>query len=451
MRSLTCALLLAVMASGAAAQPPTSGARQRVDSLLAATPLEPDCVARGPVGALERPADSLCLGKSDVVRMAIERNPAIRAGEEQVAQAHARKVQGTAIPDPQFGAELDQATASLGNATAKVVGATLQIPFPDKFRLQAKIGNADIQSTQAGLELLRQQVASAASQTYDSLLAALRRRRDLTEARALAADFLTKTQARFQAGTVARLDVIKAQVAVGQAENDLISTEHDVATARSALNRLLDRPLDAPTLASDSLAVPGDLPPLAALEPAALASRPEIASLQRQREGARANTALAKEYWLPDLIVGLGKDYADPGPGILTAGIAVPLPVFFWQHSKGEIAESKHHERELDATLRDAQSFVGQELRAIYAQAQTALAQARYLRDQLLPATREAFRIASVSYGLGGSSALDVLDARQALLDAENQYTDALATANMGRAELERAVGRRLDGIGGSR
>lgn len=451
MRSITGALLLAVMASGAAAQPPTSGVRPRVDSLLAAPPLQPDCLARGPVGALQTPGDSLCVGKADLIRLALERNPQIRAGEEQVAQAHARKVQGTAIPDPQFGVEFDQATSKLSDANGKVVGATLQLPFPDKFRLQARIGNADIQSTQAGLELLRQQIGSQASQTYDSLLAALRRRRDLSEARTLAQDFLAKTEARFRAGTVARLDVIKAQVAVGQAENDLIATEHDVATARSALNRLLDRPLDAPTLASDSLALPEDLPPLAALESAAMASRPEIASIERQREGARATTALAKEYWLPDLIVGVGKDYADPGPGILTAGVAVPLPVFFWQHSKGEIAESRHHERELDATLRDAQSFVGQELRAIYAQAQTALAQARYLRDQLLPATREAFRIASVSYGLGGSSALDVLDARQALLDAENQYTEALATANMARAELERAVGRGLEGIGGSR
>jgi outer membrane protein TolC len=40
----------------------------------------------------------------------------------------------------------------------------------------------------------------------------LRHRSDLRESRSLAEDFLKKTQARFEAGDVARLDVIKAQV-----------------------------------------------------------------------------------------------------------------------------------------------------------------------------------------------------------------------------------------------
>jgi outer membrane protein TolC len=52
-----------------------------------------------------------------------------------------------------------------------------------------------------------------------------------------------------------------------------------------------------------------------------------------------------------------------------------------------------------------------------------------------------------VSYGLGGSSALELLDARQNLLDAENQYTDALAAANDTRAELERAAATPLDSL----
>jgi outer membrane protein TolC len=42
-------------------------------------------------------------------------------------------------------------------------------------------------------------------------------------------------------------------------------------------------------------------------------------------------------------------------------------------------------------------------------------------------------------------SALEVLDARRALRDAENQLTDALAAANVARADLERAVARPLD------
>ena len=90
---------------------------------------------------------------------------------------------------------------------------------------------------------------------------------------------------------------------------------------------------------------------------------------------------------------------------------------------------------------------MGQDLRASHAAATAALRQAVYIRDQLLPLARQAFRIASVSYRLGGSSALELLDARRNLLDAESQYTDALAAANDTRAELERAAATSLDSI----
>jgi len=49
-----------------------------------------------------------------------------------------------------------------------------------------------------------------------------------------------------------------------------------------------------------------------------------------------------------------------------------------------------------------------------------------------------------VSYGLGGSSALELLDAKRTLLDAEKQYVDALGAANDARAALELAVGAPL-------
>ena len=173
----------------------------------------------------------------------------------------------------------------------------------------------------------------------------------------------------------------------------------------------------------------------------ALRNRPELASLQSQRNGARATTQLAREFWYPDLSIGVARDYlADPTPGYLTTTISFPIPLLYWNHSKGEIAQDRYREDELAATYRDAEAAVGQDVRVAYGAAFTALRQAVYIRDQLLPAARQAYRIAAASYGLGGSSALEVNAARVALLDAESQYTDALAAASSARADLERAI-----------
>ena len=73
-----------------------------------------------------------------------------------------------------------------------------------------------------------------------------------------------------------------------------------------------------------------------------------------------------------------------------------------------------------------------------------------FIRDELVPAAREAYRVASTSYSLGGSSALEVLTARSALLNAQSQLADALAAANTARADLDRALGAALSAAGAS-
>lgn len=388
-------------------------------------------------------ADSLHLSRRQAIAEALTRNAQLEAAREQTAEARARRVSGVAVPDPVLTAAYDQSPGpfTFGAAGAKPVAVGLGVPFPDKFRLNNQIGVAGIRAAESNYRLQQQNIGFLTSATYDSLLVALRHRDNLREADTLAKDFLKRTQARFDAGTVARLDVIQAQVAVAQAANDLIANERDIANAQASLNRVLGRVIGTPIVPTDSLGMPEPLPDSSAIQATALARRPELAILQQQQAGAHATTRLAREFWLPDLTFAVQHDYAQSGSPLFTTGISMPLPAFFWQHSRGDIALAQHTERELDATYRDTRAQVTQDVRSAYANASTAMRQAAFLRDELVPAAREAFRVASTSYALGGSSALEVLTARAALLQAETQLTDALAAANTARADLERALG----------
>jgi outer membrane protein TolC len=393
---------------------------------------------------LPRPAtDSLRLSRRQAIAEALTRNAQLDIAREQTAEARARRVSAIAIPDPQLSAAFDQAAGPFAfrGAGSRPVALGIGIPFPDKFRLNNRAGNADIRANESNYQLQQQSVAVQASSAYDALLVALMHRGNLREARGLASDFLKRTQVRFEAGTAAKLDVIQAQVAVAQAENDLIANERDVANAQAALNRTLGRVVGAAITPTDSLDAPPPLPDSVGIEATALANRPELAILRSQQVGAQATTGLAKEFWLPDLTFAIGRDYAAPGSPLFTTGIAFPLPAFYWQHARGDIAQAKHFERELEATYRDTRAQVTQDVRSAYANASTAMRQADFIRDELVPAAREAFRVASTSYSLGGSSALEVLTARAALLQAESQLADALAAANTARADLDRALG----------
>lgn len=394
--------------------------------------------------------DSLRLTRRQAIAEALAHNPQLDVARQQTAQARARRIEAIAIPDPALVAAYDQSPRpfSFGSAGARNVEVDFLIPFPTKVWQRNRAAEGDIGSFESNYRLQTQLIATQTSQQYDSLLVARKHRDVLVEGRNLSADFLKRTQARYAAGTAAKLDVIKAQVDVAQSDNQLIANELDIANAQAALNRLIGRVIGAPIAPVDTLEVPPALPDSITIEQTALQNRPELSQLESEQRGARANTNLLRQFWVPDFTFSASHDYTQPGAPVYSAGIAVPLPLFFFQHSAGDIAESRHHEQELAASYRDLRAQVTQDVRSAYATASTSLRQLLFLRDELVPSAREAYRVASVSYSLGGSSALEVLDARRTLLDAESQLADALASANIARADLERALGVPLSTLG---
>jgi len=386
------------------------------------------------------------LSRQQAIGEALARNPALAAARAQVEEARAQVVVAGAIPDPTFIADVAGQTnvfnPGSGNASDQGVGVT--IPFPGKIGLRRDVATANLRSAEFNLVQLRQQIASQAAQAYDAILVALRHREDLQQGKQLASDFVQKTQARFMAGTVARVDVVKAQTDLAQAENDLISNDRAIATARASLNRSLGRMGGAALEATDSLEVPGAFASIETLERIAEVSRPEIQSLEAQLQGARAATSLARRFWAPDINLSATRNVVDGVPTTYSSAIGLGVPIFFWQHEHGEVAAARHREEELTASIADIHAQVSLDVQTAFATASTALRQAIFIRDQLLPEAREVYRVASVSYGLGGSSALDLLDAKRTLLAAESQYVDALGAANDALATLELAIGAPL-------
>ncbi|MFI5243487.1 MAG: TolC family protein, partial [Gemmatimonadales bacterium] len=217
------------------------------------------------------------------------------------------------------------------------------------------------------------------------------------------------------------------------------------AVARAGLNRLLGRVLGASIEPADTLGIPVIPADFERLERLAMTARPELQGLQRQREGARAQEHLAQQYFLPDVTLGLSRNNIYGTDPTYTTSIGIDLPIFFWQHQNGEVAEAKHRQAELSASYRDVSAQVGQDLRNAYSTATVALRQVQFLANELVPSAEEQYKIASSSYALGGSSALEVIDAQRTLLDAKSQYTTALGALNDAVADLERATGAPLD------
>lgn len=403
------------------------------------------CAATG-LAQAANPAELLRLSRAQAIDEALARNPGLTAARAQVAEARAAVVVATSLADPTLAIDVAGQTnafnPSSGNASDQAFGVT--IPFPGKIGLRRQAATADVRAAEFNLTQLRQQIASDAAQAYDAILVALRHREDLQQNKQLASDFVQKTEARFRAGTAAKVDVIKAETDLAQAENDLIANERAIATARASLNRLLGRSGGGLLETTDVLDVPAPLAQVATLEQLAASLRPEIQSLQAQLQGARAATSLANRFWQPDVTLSLERNAVTGAPTTYTTAAGFGVPLFFWQHRRGEVAAARYREEELTANIADIRAEVSLEVQTAFTAASTALRQAIFIRDKLLPEAQEVYRVASVSYGLGGSSALDLLDAKRTLLGAESQYVDALGAANDAVAALELAVGAPL-------
>ncbi len=403
-------------------------------------------LALSPLRAQDAGAAAAELSRAQAVQEALARNPAIIAAREQVTEAQAGITVATAWADPALVTEADQLSSFLkpGSASEHDVGLQFTVPYPGRTRLNKKIARGSWQQAQYALTQLQQQTAAQTVQAYCAILVAARHHDDLLQSQAMSRQFLEKTAARFQAGTVAKLDLIKAKVDLSKTGNDLIANEHAIVVARATLNKFLGRSGHTPLVLTDSLEVPGELPDLKSLEHLAVSSRPELLSQAVQEEAARDSTSLARQYWKPDLNLTLWRSYISGAPNSYKFDGGISLPLLFWQHEKGAITQARHHERELQATGADLLGQVQLDLQNAYSAAVTARQQAVYLRDELLPEARAAYAAAFTSYSLGGSSALELLDAKGTLNDAESQYTDALGAVNAALADLERAVGAAL-------
>ncbi|HEY1435570.1 MAG TPA: TolC family protein, partial [Thermoanaerobaculia bacterium] len=327
------------------------------------------------------------ISRRQAVDEAVARNPGIAAAREQVEQARARVNEAMAFPDPSFVSTLEQQESLLKPRTAQSqdYGFSFTLPFPDKPYLRGEVARGDLHSAEANLTKLKQQIASQAFTAYDALLVALRHRDDLSQNLTLAQDFLKRTDARFQAGTVPRFDVIKAKVDVAQAENDLIANQRSIVVARAGLNRLLGRSQGAPLEVSEALEAPAPSAPFEVLQKLAEASRPELQGLAALQKGAGTNTVLVGQYWLPDFNVFVARNFTFGFAPAYSSALTFSIPLLFWQHENGEVAESRHRELELAGTYADTLAQVDLDVRTAWAAATTTLRQVIFIRDSLLP------------------------------------------------------------------
>lgn len=265
---------------------------------------------------------------------------------------------------------------------------------------------------------------------------------------------LDEQQRRYDAGTVPRFNVLRAEVAVANARPALIRARNNHRIAKNNLAQLLgyDLPREVweniPLQLTDSLAVTPFTIKLPEAIQQALERRTELGALRTAEQLRREDITSAKSGRLPSLQAfagwgwrnsSLSTDLRDDVDG-WKVGVQLNWNIFDGFATRGKVVQAKAaHEKSL-VELDDTGSKIEIEVRTAYStfvQAGEVLESQKKVQEQ----ADEALRLAKSRADAGTGTQLDVLSAETELTQARSTQVQAEYDYAVAVARLERAIG----------
>lgn len=309
----------------------------------------------------------------------------------------------------------------------------------DAARYQKNIADLNVYKTEADTKL-------AAVQAYYQYLEAIK----LAEVQAQSvtdyASHLNNVQQQFDAGIVAKLDVLSSNVSLANAKQKSIAADNTRDVAEANLNNIMRVPMNTTLNPLDKNFPEPEFD--LTMEQAILMAqkyRWELVEADYGVKAAQASLRSAKARYLPTVSVGGGYSWkeasvtaVDKDDWAVQGGLSWSL----WDGgaTQASVKKADAAVKTAQETLLQAREKIELEVRQDYLNVLSYKEQIRAAEASVAQA-EEAYKIATVRYSSGVGINLDVLDAELALNTARTNYITALYNYNIGLATLEHAMG----------
>ena len=267
---------------------------------------------------------------------------------------------------------------------------------------------------------------------------------------------LEDQQHRFNAGTVPKFNVLRAEVAVANERPNLIQARNNYRIAKNNLSNLLGYNLprdiweDVPLNLTDTLdAAPYEVNLPDAIQQA-LGKRTELLALRKTEELQQLNIVNAKSGYKPTVSVFAGYGWYNAqftAPVTLdhdingwNAGAQLQWDIFDGLLTHGKVIQAKALYEKSKNDLADQSRQIELQVRTAYSD----FIEAKEVLDSQLKVQEEAdeaLREAKSRAEAGTGTQLDVLDAETSLTQARTTQIQALHDYDTARAKLQRAIG----------
>ncbi len=307
---------------------------------------------------------------------------------------------------------------------------------------KAKLG---LKVSDLGVEKAQQQVKLDATTGYYSILQTRNLVKLSEESLERLNAHLKNVEAQYNAGTVAKSDVLRSEVEKASAEQSLIKANNAYELAISSLNNVVGLPLDTPLVLKEELNYAKYDKTLAECISAALANRPDLAQATANLDIAKSEikvaesgnkltvAATASEKWND-------KDFPGTDNNNWVIGINASYNLFDAGVTRSQVKGAEAGLDKASEQLRQARDGAQLEVRQAYLNMQEAEKRIETSKVAVTKA-EEDYKISQVRYSAGVGTNLDVIDSQVALTSAKTDYVQAMYDYNTSRAKLDKAMG----------
>jgi len=319
----------------------------------------------------------------------------------------------------------------------------------DQVAAYRRAGALSAQS-QAEREVARRGLIVSVVSAYYTLLAADQRVKVARRSALETQHFHTLSQQLEGGGEVAHADVVKATLQQQQRERDLADATLAAQKARLDLGVLLFAdPRTQFTLADDT-ATPPAAPLRGEVDAAAAKNNPELRSALAAVRAADEDVTLSRAGYLPSLA--LNYTYGIDAPQFATNGAdgirnlgysasaTLDIPIWDWLATRDRVKQGELQRNVAKTALNFAQRRLLAQLEELYAETRTSSDALASLQESVDTA-RESLRLTNLRYNSGEATALEVVDAQNALTAAENAHADGIIRYRMALANLQTLTG----------
>lgn len=265
---------------------------------------------------------------------------------------------------------------------------------------------------------------------------------------------LRLAQARYEVGSVTELDVLQAEIDVGNQENAVIEAENNLKLAREELNRVLGIDLDSQYPLVEEFNIFEPEYSLDNLTHEAALSRPDYLIYQDQERYNKNSVHISRGAFFPNVSLSLshtrsensGKGYdftMNPRNRNTSGSLTLSWNLFSGFSDEEQYQQSRVALKNARHDRKKQEQLIDQEVRQAYYTLMQTYEQSRVTEKNRELASRQ-LELEQERYRLGATSQLNLRTAQVTYEQAEVDYISSIFNFWSNLAALERAVGKKL-------